>query len=63
MGRLTTLINAEVVKAVRLPVVHEAVENGGGETIGSTPEQFAALTARHTQRYAKLLQMSGTRAD
>lgn len=56
-------LNAELVKALRLPSVREAVENGGGETAGTTPEQFAALIERDAQKYAKLVQISGARAD
>jgi tripartite-type tricarboxylate transporter receptor subunit TctC len=56
-------LNAELVKALRLPAVREAVENGGGETASTTPEQFAALIERDAQKYAKLVQISGARAD
>ena len=60
---IIAILNAELVKALRLPAVREAVENGGGETVGNTPEQFAALIERDAQKYAKLVQISGARAD
>jgi tripartite-type tricarboxylate transporter receptor subunit TctC len=58
-------LNAEVLRALRLPAVavREAVENGGGEIVGNSPVQFAALIERDAQKYAKLVQMSGAKVD
>ena len=60
---IIAVLNTELVKALRLPAVREAVENGGGEIVGNTPEQFASLIERDMQKYAKLVQISGARAD
>src|SRR5258706_3269081 len=60
---IISTLNTELIKTLRLPDVREAVENGGGETVGNTAEQFAALIERDAQKYAKLVRISGARAD
>lgn len=43
--------------------VREAVENGGGEAIGNTPQEYAALIRRDEEKYAKLVKISGAKPD
>jgi hypothetical protein len=43
--------------------VREAVENSGGETVGNTAQEFAAVIALDAQKYAKLVKISGAKAD
>ncbi|MGZ5234239.1 MAG: hypothetical protein ACXWC3_29865 [Burkholderiales bacterium] len=43
--------------------MQEAIENGGGETVGNTPQQFSAIIAQDAQKYAKLVKISGAKAD
>jgi tripartite-type tricarboxylate transporter receptor subunit TctC len=52
-----------MVKALRSPAVRESIESGGGEAVGNTPAQFAALIGRDVEKYAKLVKISGARAD
>jgi tripartite-type tricarboxylate transporter receptor subunit TctC len=60
---IVALLNTEIVKALRSPAVREAVENGGGETVGNSPEQFAAVIEQDAQKYAKLVKISGAKAN
>jgi tripartite-type tricarboxylate transporter receptor subunit TctC len=60
---IIALLNAEMVKALRSTAVREAIENGGGETVANTPQQFAAVIAHDAQKYAKLVKISGAKPD
>ncbi|MEN3354284.1 MAG: hypothetical protein V7640_2442 [Betaproteobacteria bacterium] len=60
---IVALLNAEIVKALHSPAVREAVENSGGETVGNTAQEFAAVIAFDAQKYAKLVKISGAKAD
>src|SRR5689334_3496989 len=49
-------LNAEMVKAMHAPDVHERIAvQGGNDIVTGTPEQFAALIARDLQGYARLI--------
>src|SRR4051812_17432457 len=49
-------LNAEIVKAMRVPDVHERIAvQGGNEIVTGTPEEFAALIRLELERYAKLI--------
>ena len=60
---IITLLNTEIVKALKSPAVREAAENGAGEIVANTPAQFTAVIEQDLQKYAKLVKMSGARAD
>jgi tripartite-type tricarboxylate transporter receptor subunit TctC len=60
---VVALLNAEIVRALQASAVREAVENGGGETIGNTPQEFAALIRQDAEKYGKLVKISGARPD
>ena len=48
-------LNQEMVKVLALPDVQERMTRAGVETVGGTPEQFAALIARETAKWAKVV--------
>src|SRR5215471_12086674 len=49
-------LNAETIKAMRAPDVHERITvQGGSEIVTGTPEEFAALIKSDLQAYAKLI--------
>ncbi|MGB7543641.1 MAG: tripartite tricarboxylate transporter substrate binding protein [Burkholderiales bacterium] len=49
-------LNAEIVRALRTPEVHERlVTQGGNEIVTGTPEDLAALIRSDLQMYAKLI--------
>ncbi|HZE10913.1 MAG TPA: tripartite tricarboxylate transporter substrate binding protein [Burkholderiales bacterium] len=49
-------LNAETVRAMRAPDVHERIAvQGGNDIVTGTPEEFAALIRSDLQAYAKLI--------
>jgi tripartite-type tricarboxylate transporter receptor subunit TctC len=60
---LITLLNAEIVKALRSQQLAEAIENGGGITIANAPQEFAAVIRQDAEKYAKLVRISGAKAE
>jgi tripartite-type tricarboxylate transporter receptor subunit TctC len=60
---IIAVLNGEIVKALRSAAVREALENGGGEPVGNTPQQFAAAIGQDAPKYAKLVKISGAKAD
>jgi hypothetical protein len=39
------------------------VETGGGEVVDTTPQEFAAVIKQDFEKYAKLVKISGAKAD
>jgi tripartite-type tricarboxylate transporter receptor subunit TctC len=60
---IIALLNTHIVRALGSPAVRDAIENGGGETVGNTPQQFAAVITQDAQKYAKLVKISGAKVD
>jgi len=56
-------LNAEIVKALKQPNVHERFASEGAEVIGSTPEEFAARIKAELARMGKVIRDSGIRMD
>jgi tripartite-type tricarboxylate transporter receptor subunit TctC len=55
-GAIVSRLNAEIVKAMRTPEMHERmVTKGGNEIVTGTPEDLAALIRSDLQKYAKLV--------
>jgi tripartite-type tricarboxylate transporter receptor subunit TctC len=55
-GAIVSRLNAEIVKAMRTPEMHERmVTQGGNEIVTGTPEDLAALIKSDLQKYAKLV--------
>jgi tripartite-type tricarboxylate transporter receptor subunit TctC len=49
-------LNAETIRAMRAPDVHERIAvQGGNDIVTGTPEEFAALIKSDLQAYAKLI--------
>jgi tripartite-type tricarboxylate transporter receptor subunit TctC len=59
IGRL----NAEIVKALKLPDVRERLTGLGAEIVGSTPEQFAAFQKADMAKWAKVVKESGAKIE
>jgi tripartite-type tricarboxylate transporter receptor subunit TctC len=57
-------LNAEIVKALKLPDVQVKLHDQlGMEIVGSTPEELAALMQREIPRWAELVRKSGASAS
>jgi tripartite-type tricarboxylate transporter receptor subunit TctC len=55
-GAIVGRLNAEIVKAMRTPEMHERmITKGGNEIVTGTPEDLAALIRSDLQKYAKLV--------
>jgi tripartite-type tricarboxylate transporter receptor subunit TctC len=56
-------LNAEINKVLHEPEVRKSIEKEGGEVIGGTPEQFAALMKSEIGTWAALVRDSGAKVD
>ena len=56
-------LNTEINKALKDPGVRKAIENEGGEVLGGTPEQFAALIKSDLASWGSLVKESGAKVD
>jgi tripartite-type tricarboxylate transporter receptor subunit TctC len=56
-------LNQDVVRFLSRPDVKEKFGNGGNETVGSTPTQFAAAIASEVANISKMIKATGMRAD
>ena len=54
-------LNQEIVRAVNLPEVVEAFRNAASETVGSTPEEFAAAIRDEMKTLGKVITDAGIR--
>ena len=56
-------LNAEIVKVLALPDVRKQFASQGIETLGGTPEQFTSYIREEIAKWAKVIRLSGARAD
>ncbi len=55
--------HAEMTKVLTDPEVKKLMENQGAVPLGSSPEEMTAYLVREIDKYAKVIQASGARAD
>jgi tripartite-type tricarboxylate transporter receptor subunit TctC len=60
---VVAILNREIVKALRTPEIRQALDDGGAESVGNTPAEFAAILIEDFDKYAKLVKISGAKAD
>lgn len=60
---IVALLNREIVKALHAPEIRQSLEDGGAVPVGNTPAEFAVVMAEDFEKYAKLVKISGARAD
>ena len=58
-----TVLHREIVKALRSAEIRQALADGGAESVGNTPAEFAAVISDDFEKYAKLVKISGAKAD
>ncbi|HEY8069621.1 MAG TPA: tripartite tricarboxylate transporter substrate binding protein [Burkholderiales bacterium] len=56
-------LNAELVKALNSPDVHERIVADGSEPVGSSPEAFREFMLADTAKWAKLVKESGAKME
>lgn len=56
-------LNAEMVKALKLPDVTKRLRDLGSEPVANSPEQFDALIKSEIQKWAKVIREVGIRVD
>lgn len=56
-------LNAEINRILKLPEVRNYLVNTGVEVAPSTPEELARFIKSETEKYARIIQVSGTRID
>jgi len=56
-------LQAEMVRALKLPEVRERIAGFGFEPVGSTPEEFAEFVKVDIARWAKVVKESGARVE
>ena len=62
-GALINRLNQEVLRFLRLPDAKERLLNGGEETVGSSPEQFAAKITTDIAKIGKLIKDLGIKVN
>ena len=60
---VVALLNTEIVKILQQPEVKQRLLEQGGEPIGNTQEQFAAVLKSDIAKYAKIMRESGTKVE
>jgi tripartite-type tricarboxylate transporter receptor subunit TctC len=53
--QIVSVLNREIVKAIKAPDVRERLSSEGAEIIGSTPEEFAQYLRKDVDRWRKLV--------
>lgn len=61
--RIIARVNEAVVKVVRSPEIRSQFAALGADTVGSSPEEFAAFVRRDMDQYAKIVKLSGAKLD
>ena len=56
-------LHAELIRALAMPDVREAMIKLGAEPVGSSPQEFAAYIKSEADKYAKLVKASGAKAE
>ena len=62
-ANVVTLLNREMVRAVKAPEIRDRLMTEGAEVIGSTPEEFTAYMRKDIDRWAKLVPLLGLRIE
>ncbi len=60
---IVTRLNAEIVKALALPDVRSQFELQGIEILGGTPERFADYIREEIAKWARVIRLSGAKAE
>ena len=56
-------LNTEMVKAIRLADAREKISSVGADTVGNTPDEFAAFIRAETEKYARIIRAANIKLD
>ena len=56
-------LNAEVVRALRIPEVRDQLTSQGADIVGNSPDQFAAWIRAEVKKWAEVVRLSGAKVD
>ena len=56
-------LQAEVVRALKIPEIRDKLIAQGADPVGSSPEEFAAYIRGETAKWSKVVKSSGAKAD
>ena len=62
-GEIVTRLNADIVKILALADTRQLFAAQGIETYGGTPEQFASYIRDEIAKWAKVIRLSGAKAE
>ena len=62
-GDIVRRLNAEIVAVLKSPEVHDRLASQGVDATPSTPEEFGKLMVTDRERWAKVVQRAGIRAE
>jgi tripartite-type tricarboxylate transporter receptor subunit TctC len=51
------------LKALQSPDIKKALTEGGAESVGTSPSEFATILSEDVSKYAKLVKLSGAKVD
>jgi tripartite-type tricarboxylate transporter receptor subunit TctC len=60
---IVAVLAAGVARAAKDPETRKRLEEQGGEPVGSTPEEFAALLREEVAKWAEVVKVSGAKAE
>jgi len=60
---IIAVLAAGVARAAKDPEVRKRLEEQGGEPVGGTPEEFAALLREEVAKWAEVVKVSGAKAE
>ena len=60
---MVTFLHKEIVAVLQNPAVRARLMDEGGEVIGGTPQQYAAVIHNELAKWTKLVKAAGIRAE
>ena len=60
---IITKLNGDIVRIVRMPAVRQQIRNDGGDAVGTTPEQFAAVVRADIEKWTRLVRTANIKAE